>query len=231
MSSELERNISSGKSYKWSSNTDNFNTISSNSTTTESSSNWGSSSGWSSELEILQKNLKIQELENKRLTESLLQNEPVYTVPVQLSLDRSIVRYHHDTLIVDDKNAVYNFVGAVLFQILSLTILIIMNMNIWTTKSLPPSNLNPVYMNEATNLYPFESGNPNTDESCEVDRGINRSKNRSHCNDAYSNADYERCVVSSSDDTSNKRKVVAETDVSRISLIQTRRSSEQIKNN
>ena len=75
-----------------------------------------------------------------------------------------------------------------------------------------------MYINEATNPYPFESGNPNTDEVCGVDGDINRSKNRSHCNDAYSNAEYERRVVSSSDDTSNKRKEISETDISTMSF-------------
>ena len=60
---------------------------------------------------------------------------------------------------------------------------------------------------------------PNTDEafdSCisdadggwELDRRINRRKHGSHGNDVYSNAHYERCPVSSSDDTSDKRKVI-----------------------
>lgn len=103
------------------------------------------------------------------------------------------------------------------------------------------SNRNCLYMNESTKLSPYEQGNPDTyDEkvikkegdasspeyvACEVDRGITRSKNRSYCNDASINAHYERCAVSSSDDTSNKRKVVADTDVSTTSLTPTNISS------
>ena len=103
-------------------------------------------------------------------------------------------------------------------------------------KSVTSSIVNPVYMSKATNRYPFENDNPNTDEAygscnpntderCEVDRGINRFKNRYHDHDTYSSADYEIFVVSSSDDTSNKRKVISETDVSTMSLNQTSRSS------
>ena len=41
-------------------------------------------------------------------------------------------------------------------------------------KKIPPSNLNPVYMNEAANPYTVDIGNPNTDEACKVDKGIHR---------------------------------------------------------
>ena len=75
-------------------------------------------------------------------------------------------------------------------------------------------------MNEATNRYPFKNENPNTDEvydscksdeddGCEVDRRMNQCKNRSHGHDAYNNADDERWVVSSSDDTSNEKKLIS----------------------
>ena len=91
-------------------------------------------------------------------------------------------------------------------------------------------------MNEANNDYPFNMDKPNIDEAfysrkldaddgCELDRSINRRKHRSHCNDAYSNAHYRRCTVSSNDDTSNKRKVISGTDVSTTSFTQTSRTS------
>ena len=92
-------------------------------------------------------------------------------------------------------------------------------------KSNPPSNCNPVYMKQPTTSYPVDRGNLNTDEACEVNRVINRYKNRTHSNDVYNNADYERCVVSSSNDASNKRKIAGETDVSTMPLPQTSRSS------
>ena len=72
-------------------------------------------------------------------------------------------------------------------------------------------------MDEDHNNHPIKNNNPNTDDaydnckpntdySCEVDRGINRCKNRHGAHNSYIKADYERCIVSSSDDTSKKRR-------------------------
>ena len=70
----------------------------------------------------------------------------------------------------------------------------------------------------------FDSHKSDGDDGCELYRRINRRKHRSDSNDAYSNAHYEKCPVSLSDDTSKKRKVISETDVSTMSCTQTSRS-------
>ena len=95
-------------------------------------------------------------------------------------------------------------------------------------------NVNHVPTNEATNTYHFNMDKINKDKAfdghkskgddgCESDRRINQREHRSDGDDAYSNAHYERCPVSSSDDTSNKRKIISEIDVSIISFVQTSR--------
>ena len=71
----------------------------------------------------------------------------------------------------------------------------------------------------------FDSRKSNGDDRCELDRRMNRRKHRSNGKDVYNNAHYKRCPVSSSDDTSKKRKILSETDVSTMSFTQTSRSS------
>ena len=96
--------------------------------------------------------------------------------------------------------------------------------------------MNHLYMDEWNNNHPIKNDNPNIDdayENCkpnidegyELDRGINRCENRHDAHDSCNKADYKRCIVSSSDDASKKRKVISENNVSTMSSTQTSRTS------
>ena len=98
-----------------------------------------------------------------------------------------------------------------------------------------------MYSNESTELPAYREVNANTQDkkaiikinnesrpgyvACEVDRCIRRSKNGSECNGASLGSSYKRCVDSSSDEMSNKRKIVVDIDMSTISLTPTNISS------
>ena len=64
----------------------------------------------------------------------------------------------------------------------------------------------------------FDSRKSSRIETCEVDRSIARRKHRREDNDTLNKTSYETCLLSSSDDTSKKRKVTTDNDVSTISL-------------
>ena len=66
----------------------------------------------------------------------------------------------------------------------------------------------------------FDSRKSFRHETCEIDRGNVRRRHRREDNDTFKNTNYETCPLSSSDDTSKKRKVIDENDVSTMSLTQ-----------
>ena len=149
----------------------------------------------------------MKDLENQRLTQSMLSASTMRSVASRqddMKMDnksqrtRSVGRFHDSNdethSQIENKPGYYGPVKS--------------------DKSL---NANDVAMDEAINASPCNMNKPHRvdkydsrksygDDGCEFDRRINRRKHRSDSNDAYSNANYDNCPVSSSDDTSKKEK-------------------------
>ena len=159
-----------------------------------------SSSGCSSEVKLLQRMLKMRDLEMKCLSQSLVTRQ-----------DATISPCDHDKTLDDDE--------MVRFQ---------------SRRRRPiPNNVSYGQIQNDDYYYgPPKStddahviSKPKSDDNCEVDRCINGCVNRPYVHDTCIKADYDRCTVLSSDDTSKKRKMISENDVSTMSLTQTGRTS------